>query len=110
MTTFTYYGDQERPAIALEWLDGNGSVIDFHTGYTFSAKLVSATNTIVATEVAGVAGAATSPNVTVTWTDVDLSLLTPGVYELRVYARSGGKDNVFAPDSPPSVRVKAAAA
>ncbi len=108
MTDYTYFSDQENPAIQLEWLDGNGAVINFSSGYTFSAKLVDHTNAIAYTTTS-VTGAATTPNITITWLAGAFTGLE-GRYELHVYATTGGKDNVFSPGNPPIVLIKTPAA
>lgn len=103
-----YRADQELPSIGLQWLDRDGAIIDFSTGWTLTVKLAlaSAPNTIVATKSAGITGAATSPNVTIDWSTSDFTGLTPAAtgtsYVAHVYARrnSDSKDRVFKPGTP----------
>lgn len=37
-----YRKDQELPALALEWRDSGGSLIDFSSGWTFTVVLATA--------------------------------------------------------------------
>lgn len=102
---------QELPALPLEWLDKDGSVIDFSSGWTFTVKLSTQTAPTVAvlTKTSGITSAATSPNVTIDWTTSELASLTAGgtVYELRVIARrtADSKDRVFRPGDPIKLRL-----
>ena len=104
LSTYVYATDQELPAVQLEWLDGTGALLDLSAA-TFTVKLTSVTTGATAlTKSSGITGAATSPNVTIAWSSSELNI-TPGTYRLWCYARSGGLDRVFDPDSPPLVKV-----
>lgn len=116
MSTYTYRADQELPAMALEWLDRDGTVIDFSTDYNFTVQLTRKTQptTVVATKTTGVTGAATSPNVLIDWSTSDFSGLTAEdngtTYLVHVTARrtADSKDRVFSPGSPPQLVLKPA--
>lgn len=101
---YEYLADQELPAIPVEWRDGTGALIDFSTGWTFTAKVCAATTptTIALSKTNGITGAATSPNVLIDWTTTDFSALTPGAHIVQLYARrtSDSKDRVFRPAKP----------
>lgn len=108
MTVYAYRADQELPSIPLVWKDGNGNLIDYSSGWTFSAKVcaASAPTTTLLTKSSGITGAATSPNVTISWSTSDFTGLTASTqgtaYYVYVYARqtATSKDDVFNPASP----------
>ena len=106
--TYAYRTDQELPAIPLRWTDADNVLIDYSTGWTFTAKIANANTptTIAATKTTGITGAATSPNVTIDWSTTDFAALTATdngtIYVVHVYARrtSDSKDRVFSPSKP----------
>ncbi len=106
---YAYRIGQELPSMAFEWQDRDGAVIDFSSGWTFTAKLASANTpgTIAATITTGITGAATSPNVTIDWATDAFDALTPdaagSVYVVHLIARrtSDSKDREFSPGNPP---------
>ena len=78
---------------SLYWLDGDGALINFTTGYTFSLKVYDSTDTAFFTKTTGMTGAAGSlttptPNLVVAWaTSAELSTITTaGLYPLRIVA------------------------
>ncbi len=78
-TTVSYVLGSELPSLEIAWLDADGDVIDFSTGWTFSLKLASRGAAATITKTTGITGAATSPNVTVAWaTTGDLNGLSAG--------------------------------
>lgn len=105
---YIYRADQELPAIAVAWSDRDGTLIDFSTGWTFTAKIALATNptVVLATKTTGITGAATSPNVTIDFSTSDFSALTAAaagtLYVVHLYARrtADSKDRVFRPSAP----------
>jgi hypothetical protein len=110
-----YYKDQELPALAFNWYDSTGAIIDFSTGQTFTVKLcASATPNVVAyTKTTGVTGFVTAPNVTIDWTSSDFATLTADTtYNVVVYARrtSDSKDRVFNAGTPPQITILTAPA
>lgn len=100
-----YMKDQELFGEAFNWLDRDGNIFDFSTGWTFTAKIcLKGTTTLAATKSAGIAGAATLPNIELTWSATDFDDLPSGrnyVYFLYATRASDGKDAVFRPDNPP---------
>lgn len=110
---YAYRQDQELPAMAIEWLDSNGDVIDFSTGWTFTAKVATKTipGTALITKTTGITGAATSPNVVIDWSTTDWSALAPAtggtVHVVHLTARrtSDSKDRVFRPERPIDVLI-----
>lgn len=101
-TTVAYRRHAEDPALELWWTNRAGALIDFSTGYTFTAKVAKKGATVAAlTKSTGITGAAGSgtpdagdPNVTIEWAAGDLDL-TPGTYELILTAtRSPSLDRI----------------
>jgi hypothetical protein len=82
-----YVQGADLPDLALTWLDDEGDVIDFATGYTFQLKLGVPGSAASVTKTSGMTGASTAPNLTVAWADsAELNTLDPGVYTLQVKA------------------------
>lgn len=105
-TLYTYRPTDEDPSIPLEWLDSDGLPIDLSAA-TFSVVLRErSTGTTALTKTSGITGAATSPNVTITWSTGELASLS-GVYELVATATVGGRARTFRPASLPLVEVRA---
>lgn len=117
-TVYAYRKDQELPALTVSWLDADGAVIDFSTGWTFTVKiaLASAPTAVLVTKTTGITGAATAPNVTIDWSTTDWSTLTATAngtaYVAHLYARrtADSKDRVFRPADPITFRLYAAPA
>ena len=108
--TVNYYKDQELPALAFNWYDSNGAIIDFSTGWTFIFKLcASATPNVVAfSKTTGVTGAAIAPNVVVDVAVGDFtSLPADTTYNIVLYAKrtSDSKLRVFNAGSPPQTTI-----
>jgi hypothetical protein len=104
MADFVYLTEQEYPSIQLIWKDGNGSIIDFSNGYTWTV-FVATENEAVVEKTTGIVGSSTSPNVVINWTPGELDI-AEGTYDLVVIARDGAtKDRVFRPGNPPQLRV-----
>lgn len=114
-----WFTDQEKPGIVIEHRDPvTNTVVDFSSGYTFTAQIVRGTSKIV-TQTTNMTGAATSPNFTMsewdaaTLTAVAADLATLGVdsypYEFRPYARANSKDEVPTSMRPLIVQFKVAA-
>lgn len=94
MSKVTYYRSAERPALELTLYDDDGTLIDFSTGYTFSFKIGTSGATAALTKTSGITGAATAPNVTVTWSAGELNL-TPGNYRWQLTCTTSALDRVF---------------
>ena len=89
----TYILGAELPNYTVTWRDSAGAVIDFSTGWTFTAKLGIPGDDAIVTKTSGITGAATAPNLTVTWATGELDDIQPGTYVLQISARDGaGKD------------------
>ena len=89
-TSIEYVAGAERPALIIELLDEDGSVLDL-TGYTGTVRLGLDTTTTALTKTGGVACSTTG--VTCTWTAGELAL-TPGTYIGEVTASNGSRDYV----------------
>lgn len=93
MTVYTYRTDQELPTIPVDWRDNANAVVDFSSGWTFTAKLVAvnAPGTVVLSKTTGITGAATSPNIVIAPSASDWSGLTSTttgtLYDVLLYAR-----------------------
>jgi len=106
VSDYVYRADQETPSFAVAWKDRDGDLVDFSSGYTFTAQLVKA-GVVALTKTAGIAGNSTSPNVTVAWTTDELDGLS-GVYEVHLKATTGGADRFFRPGNWPTITIEAA--
>lgn len=77
--------------------DMDGNIIDFSTGWTFTADLIRAhTREIAVANMTGFVGSATAPNLSRGWTLTDLDQ-TPGEYILAVEATrtADSKQRIF---------------
>jgi hypothetical protein len=100
--TINYYRTAERPGIALWWVDDDGTLIDFSTGYTFDFKIGTTVGATAAfTKTAGITGAAGSgtsptgtPNVTIAFSAAELDAIAAGYYTWQLRATSGGVDRI----------------
>lgn len=90
----TRHRNAERPATTLEITDGPGALIDFSTGYTFSLKIGEVGATALLSKTTDITGAATSPNITITWAAGELDL-APGTYPWQLTATTGSADRVY---------------
>lgn len=115
--SYNYRVGQELPAMSFAWSDGAGALIDFSTGWTFTAKVCAATapTTTLLTKSSGITGAATSPNVTVDWSTTDFADLTaaangtPYVVHLTATRTADNKQRVFNPGQLPKFTLHPAA-
>ena len=87
-------GDELGDA-GLFWHDGDGNLISFASGYTFSLTVVDGDGNVLFTKTTGMTGAAgdlttdpPTPNLVVAWaTSAELSTITTaGTYALRIVA------------------------
>lgn len=89
----TYAIGSELPDYPVTWQDSSGALINFASGWTFTLKLGHPGRDAVLTKTDGITGAATAPNVTITWDAGEFDDLDPGTYVLQLFARNGaGKD------------------
>lgn len=78
---FEHVLGSELPDDAFDWTDAQENLIDFSTGWTFSITVGFPYQDAVLTKTDGITGAATSPNVTISWDDDELDApLTEGVW------------------------------
>lgn len=83
-----YIEGSDLPDLAFAWFDGNKVLIDFSTGYTFELKIGLRGRTALITKTTGITGAATSPNVTISWsTSGELNALAAGNYTGQLTAQ-----------------------
>lgn len=113
MQTITIVKNQELPAMAFEWRDSSNTLIDYSTGYTFTAKIAPQTTPTVTTltKSSGITGLATAPNVAIAWSTADLTALTAGVtYVVWLIATrtADSLHRVFSPALLPTIMVIAA--
>jgi hypothetical protein len=88
----TYVLGSEDPTYQVTWTDSNGAVIDFSAvGWSFELKLGFPGRDAVLTKTSGIVGAATAPNITVTWAATDLDDLDPGTYVLQLTPTLAGR-------------------
>jgi len=100
--TIHYYRTAKRPDLKFWLEDDDGALIDFSAGYTFSFKLGQFGVTATFTKTAGITGAAGSgtessgtPNVTISFTGVELDSLSPGYTNWQITATTAGLPRFF---------------
>ena len=93
MDTREYVAGAELPDMSFNLEDPNGATLDLSTGWTLSAT-ISGNGITPINKTTGIAGAASSPNVTIQWAVADLGSLAAGKYLLTLQARrtSDSKD------------------
>lgn len=92
-----YVQGARLPQYALEWLDDDGGIIDFSSGWTFVATVAADTpaETVAHTQDTGITGDDVLPNVVIAWSSAFASL-SAGWYWLRLVATGfGGATRVF---------------
>jgi len=83
----TYTQGAELPDAALTWKDSAKAIIDFSSGHTFVLKIGARGAAATITKSAGITGAASAPNITVTWaTSAELNTLAVGSHEADLIA------------------------
>jgi hypothetical protein len=82
-----YIQGAELPDVAITWTDAETGLIDFSTGWTFSARIGTPGATALLTKTLGITGAAIAPNVMIAWAADELDALAPGSYTVDVQAR-----------------------
>jgi hypothetical protein len=82
-----YTQGAELPDAAITWLDSSGDIIDYSSGWGYQIKVGTVGGSALFTKTTGITGAATAPNVTVTWgTAAELSTLDAGFYTVQLKA------------------------
>lgn len=97
MSIWQYTRGAELPSITIEALDADGLPIDFSTGWTFQVKVGEPGKTALVTTTS-VVGAATKPNLTISFAAGVLDPLTIGVtYTVQVACTNGtGQARIYA--------------
>ena len=92
MTTTLHYPTPQvnSPQATFRWLDSQGNVIDFSSGYTFRLSLSQPPNAAKLVKTSGIAGfnpsTPTGPNLVVGWSGGELSVLSPGRWTMQITA------------------------
>jgi hypothetical protein len=87
MLTLEYIQGADLPDATFEWRDRLNNLVDFSIAHTWQLKVGQSGSTAVMTKTTGISGAATAPNVTISWdASVDLNTLDPGSYEADLIA------------------------
>lgn len=88
----TYYLGSEDPTYPITWSNSAGNVIDFSDlSWTYELRLGFPVRGAVLTKTTGITGAATAPNITVTWAPGELDELDPGTYVLQLTPTLAGR-------------------
>ena len=84
---------EELDPLEITWLDADGNVRNFASGWTFEFKLGTIGQTALLTKTTNITGAATGPNVTINFA-VDELVVVAGSYtgQLRARRTSDNKD------------------
>jgi hypothetical protein len=91
LTTITITVGSELPDLTFHWQDSAGNTIDFSSGFTWTLRVGDAT-TGVLEKTTGITGAATNPNVTITFSAGDWDDVTPGLYAATLTPRRTSDD------------------
>ena len=96
-TQITRRVSHELPDIAIDWYDDQGDLINFSSGYTWSLKIGSdPTGAATVTKTSGITGAATSPNVTISFSAAELDGLSAStLYVCQLSGTSSSKQRGF---------------
>lgn len=81
-----YYKGAELPDAEITWLDADGNVINFSTGYTFQVKIGITGSAAIITKTTGVTGSAVAPNITISWDVDELNTIATGTYNMDIKA------------------------
>lgn len=94
MPIIKYYKSAERPDITLTWRGNNGAVLDLSVGYSFELKIGSPGSAAIFTKTAGINGAQTSPNLTISFISGELDDVPVGLHAAQLRARetAGSQD------------------
>jgi hypothetical protein len=88
MVVFRRTKGAELPDIAITWYDPSGVLYNFSSGWTFAVRIGVPGQTALVTP--GATGAATAPNLTVTFAPNALDAIAAGSYHLDVTPRFTG--------------------
>ena len=97
MLTVSYAQGADLPDLGIDWTDQAGELIDFSTGYSFELRVGAPGESAALAKSSGITGAATAPNVTISFDDDELSDLEPGHYmaDLIATRTADGKDRAM---------------
>lgn len=85
-----YIQGSSLPDWGASWLDADGAVIDFSSGWTFVGHMVNTkTYEVEFAKTTGISGAATEPNITTQW-DVDELDIPAADYTWYIFATNTG--------------------
>jgi hypothetical protein len=96
MRIIQYWKGSELPAIAITRYDPNGSLYNFSSGWTFTARV--GTPGLPAVATGTVTGAATSPNMLVDFAIAQFDSVAQGTYHLEVTPRFTGTSKDLTPN------------
>lgn len=85
-----YIQGAELPDVAVTWQDEETGLLDFSTGWTFTARIGQPGSVAEITKTTGISGAAIAPNVIIAWTADELDSLAPGSYTVDLEAKNTG--------------------
>ena len=94
--TIEYYRGAELPDAEITWRDATGSIINFSAGYTFQVKIGVSGSPALVTKSLNITGAATAPNIVVSWNTDELATLAAGSYNMDIIANltASNKDRI----------------
>lgn len=97
MTQITRRVSHELPDVGFDWRDDQGALINFSSGYTFSLKIgADPAAAATVTKTTGFTGAATSPNLTISFAAAELDSLVASVaYTCQLSATTASKQRGF---------------
>jgi hypothetical protein len=101
-----YRSIDEDPGIAYEWRDRDGSLLDLSTA-TFSMAISPLEGGTVTDKTSGIVGAATSPNLVITWAEGELATLGVGTYTFLVTATVATRERTLNPGRAGRITVRA---
>jgi hypothetical protein len=89
----TYIQGAELPDILVTWRDSDGAIINFSSGWTFTLRLGQLGQAAILTKT-DLVGAATAPNLTISWSNTEIENLAAQTYTMQIIARhvATGKD------------------
>lgn len=90
----TYRKGAELPDVAVTWTDEQTGIIDFTSGWTFSALIGQEDQPAQFAKSSGFTGSGTAPNLIVAWAPGELDGLAAGTWVCDIEARNtvAGKD------------------
>lgn len=90
----SYVQGSDLPDLAINWYDSAGNPVDFSSGWSYQVKVAPVNSTVASfTKTTGVTGAATTPNLTISWaTTGELNSLDAGSYVVQVRATRSSDD------------------